>query len=259
MRKTHVVLRTFAFLIVLVGVQGASCFGAIVVSDSFGGSALDPAWSITFEDATGWSHSVGGGQLDVTDITGAPSQPSGGSIYGTVKLTQNFGPIGDFQLQFDMGWAGNLNAMQFVIANVVSSTGDVVAAGGYSDAWADSTGAKYARAGALEFSNGAGTLPQSGNASLTIERTGSNISVAWNGAQFLAGTDSTPITDVELTFGYYNFSGGSTFGTEVVSFVELDGSSSIAAVPEPASLAIWGGIGIVGLIAGRRKWSKKCG
>ncbi len=67
--------------------------------------------------------------------------------------------------------------------------------------------------------------------------------------------DTPGLIGKELIVFLNNFDVRPEVGTSYYDNVSL--SARPAAVPEPASLVIWGGIGIVGLIASRKKWRKQ--
>jgi hypothetical protein len=192
----------------------------VVVYDHFNDSVLDPAWSVGFHNATGWSYIESGTTLSVTDI--APT----GLGWSDVNLTQYVTPIGDFSLEFDFSWdsSNSARAMQDVLVQMYDDLGNKLVEAGYSDGWTESSGAQYAMIGGSVFNSGAGSMPLAGSAHVLVVRSGSAINVLWNGSQLLSGTGSTPVNRIDLVFGYCNFSdseGPSLFGSESVDLIEV--------------------------------------
>jgi hypothetical protein len=191
----------------------------VVVYDHFNDGVLDPAWSVGFNNATGWSYVESGSTLSVTDIS--PSGPE----WGAVNLTRQVTSIGDFSLIFDFSWGSDssVRAMQNILVQMYGDSG-MIAAAGYSDGWIDSSGEKFAMIGGNVFNSGVGSVPLAGSARVQIIRSGSAVTVLWNGTQLISGTDSTPVTRIDLVFSYRNVGdseGPGIFGSESVDLIEV--------------------------------------
>jgi hypothetical protein len=254
-------MRLLLAALALLAAFTSSAQAGIVFSDHFTSPSLDSAWTTTFSNATGWNYSVpsaSGTDLVVTDIFGVPPQLSGGN-YGIVSLARSFGPITDFQLQFDFAWdsGDTLRAMQYVEVSLYDANSILIVSSGYRDAWVASRGSTGATIGGTVLPFVADTMPLAGSASVSIERYGSAASVSWNGQQILSGSTATPVVSARLSFGFFNYPGegpfnpSSTFGSESVDLIRLSSPDVDAAVPEPASLAIWA-VGVFGLIGALR-------
>jgi hypothetical protein len=192
----------------------------VVVYDHFDDGVLDPAWSVTFDNATGWSYIESGSILSVTEI--APVGLGWSSVSPTMYIT----PIGDFSLNFDFSWdsSNSVRAMQNILVQLYDDLGNKLVAVGYSDGWIQASGAQYAMVGGSVFDSGPGSMPLAGSAHVQITRSGSAITVLWNGAQLFSGTGNTPVNRIELVFSYCNFSdseGPSLFGSESVDWIEV--------------------------------------
>lgn len=101
----------------------AGFFSSLAASDSlflepFNGRSLAPGWTVSFvENGAGWSYTVGGGALAVTDITPAVVPPSCASqawAWATVNLDHPIVIGGDFTCDAQVSWdsASSVNAMQ---------------------------------------------------------------------------------------------------------------------------------------------------
>lgn len=230
----------------------------VVVYDHFDNGVLDPAWSISLQDSTGWTYIESGTSLDVTDINPTVIYPDSNGTWAKVVLSQDFTPLTDFRVDCDFSWdSENSNkAMQSIYMELYDIYGNLLSQFGYVDAWVAHRGGSYASAGENNYSSDSDTLPYNGSASVDISRVGSNITVLWDGIEIVSGEADNPLSRVDVRFLYYAYDGPgghSFFGTESIDLVKIEGTP----VPLPCTLLLFGSglAGIIGL--GRKSLLKK--
>jgi hypothetical protein len=86
MNKGRVLL--LVVFIILYGVITLPARASSVVYDDFDDGILDSAWSITFQDSTGWVYTETGTKLNVTDIFPTVINSGGGGTWAKVMLSQ---------------------------------------------------------------------------------------------------------------------------------------------------------------------------
>jgi len=219
-----------------------------VISDHFDDGILDPAWSISITQATGWSYTEIGTNLNVTDIAATDSG------WACVNLKQEFAPLTDFKIDFGFSWdsEGSDNAMQNVHVQAYTQDGTMIAYAGYSDG-VFGDGAKFGKAGSAVIDEGPGyPMPGSGSAIININRTGSDIEILWDDALFLTGMGDDLIDRVDLVFSYRLCEEAgitSFFGSEAVDFINVEGTI----VPIPGAVML----GMLGLSVAGMKLRKR--
>ena len=229
----------------------------VVVYDHFDDGVLDPAWSISFQDSTGWTYIESGTGLDVTDINPTVINPDSSGTWARVVLSQDFTLLTDFRVGCDFSWdSENSNrAMQSIYMELYDIYGNPLSQFGSVDAWVADRGGSYASAGENNYWSG-NTLPYNGSASVDISRVGSNITVLWDEVELVSGEADNPLSRVDVRFSYYAYDGPggpSLFGTESIDLVKIEGTP----VPLPCTLLLFGSglAGIIGL--GRKSLLKK--
>ena len=226
-----IILTGLAIELLMFGAAGIAS-PVIVISDHFDDGTLDPAWSINFYQATGWSYTESGTTLNVTDI--AATEPG----WAFVSLKQDFTPLSDFNIDFWFSWdsEGSTRAMQNVLVQVYGQTDKIAA--GYSDGWIPNYGAKYGEIGSTSIDTGPDSLPGSGSALVNISRTGNVIDILWDGDLLLSGTSDDLVSRVALAFSYRVYDEGgitSFFGNEAIDFINVEGTI----VTTPLSGWVW--------------------
>jgi hypothetical protein len=224
----------------LVLLSGTAYSEYIPVFDHFDDGTLDPAWSITLEEATGWSYTEAGTELTVTDI-----DPFGG---GKVILSRAFSSLNDFYVDLDFSWGseGSNSAYQLIYLTLYDNSHNIIAFGGYQDPWNDSPGQKVLVIGAEShethgpsyqppsdyYLSGADSLPLAGSASINISRVDDNLQLFWDNTLLVSGVDSTPLGEIEIEFMRYAIN---YFGTESVDQIRV-ADAPATPVPEPSTL-----------------------
>jgi hypothetical protein len=227
--------------------------------DEFNDGSLDPAWTVSFESASGWDFTEAGTELKVRDITSTVANTTGGQTWSIVRLSRTGFSLGDFELDFDFGWdSRNLaSAMQQVMVGLYSADNDRIALAGYQDKWAGNLGGKYAAVVGDVFTTGVNSLPQAGTAQIDITRSGQAVSILWGGTEILTGSAAYNLDRVEIEFGFYNYpSAGTTFGNETVDRIALAGTlAGTSEVPIPPAAALLGSA-LVALVSLKRRRSQ---
>lgn len=231
-------IRNWFSLIVTV-VLFVSCPLSAAVYDHFNNGQLDPAWEVVFQNANGWSYMESGTTLSVYDI--APLNSS--ENYSDVFLRQDFSAPGDFEIKSGLLWDSESTYTTLQNLSVRAYSGDkIVAEGGYTDGWIAWNGGKFAKIEdpLYTYDSPEDTLPFSGSAEITLERTNGFVSVLWNDQVMLTGYSDSVVDKLEIQFEKDNYPGGN-FGVLSVDYV--------TAVPEPATLLLLG----LGAVLLRRK------
>lgn len=247
-------MMTYAALyVVLLAATQASL--AVGVQDDFNDGALDAAWSISLEDASGWSHAEAGTALVVTDIAATVVNHGSDGTWGRILLSRDFSSLADFEAKVKFAWESHdsLNAMQRLIVTLQDADDNPVARFGYHDAWVEYAGRAYAEvygeSGEIwRLESIRGSLPMAGSASIGSTRSGDSITVLWDGLPVVSGTNGLEIASVTVAFDYYAYNneqvGTSFFGTESLDLVEV--------IPEPATMSLLA-LGLGALAIRRRK------
>ena len=242
------VLAGLATGLLMFGVAGMAEAANTVITDHFDDGTLDPAWSINFTQATGWSYTESVTTLNVTDI--ATTQ----SGWASVNLTKQFAPLSDFNIDFGFSWdpEGSNEAMQNVLVQAYAQGGTKIAEAGYSDGWVANEGAKHGGIGGTIIDTGPDSVPGSGSALVNINRTVNAIEILWDGSLLLSGAGGDFLERVDLTFGYYVYDNDgitSLFGNEAVDFIKVEGTI----IPIPGAVVLGSiGVGLVGWLRRRR-------
>lgn len=249
-------------------VCGACAFCAIAeattitpVVDHFNDGTLSPAWSVGFDNSTGWTFAETGGSLTVNDIVPNVVNAGSGGTMARVMLSQTFTPLADFTASCAVSWdsEGSVNAMQGVGLMLYDGSGGNVAGVDYADAWVGYRGTRRWFLNGTAVHQGHSKLALSGTAGLGISRVGGDITISWDGVPLATGASLAPIERVDLVFWYYAYDnaiyGTSFFGSEAIDSVTITGS--VASVPEIDLAGIGSVLGLLGgglgLLERRRK------
>ena len=184
-------------------------------------------WRIEFIDVESWKFSLVDTTLIVREIIPLFMNEKGGGTWAIVKLTKDLLPVKDFNAIFQYGWevvSAENNAMQYVNLKLYNSEGEIVAGGGYTDAWDSYSGTQIFLLGDVKKIFGMGTAPYSGNSQLSLSRIKEHIEILSNDEEILSGENSDLITKVEIEFGFYpliNNEGISSFGNLSINKFKL--------------------------------------
>ena len=213
------------FNLIAAGVFFITCPVSAVVYDHFDDGLLDPAWEVTFDNATGWIYTESGTNLDVAAI--GETHP-GVDEWNSVFLKQDFFAPDNFEVKCALSWDSDeaYSAIQMLRVEVHSG-GAVVARGNYHDGWITKNGEKEAWIGSDHYASGEDTLPFAGSAEITVKREQDLISIMWGNDVLITGLDDSVIDEVAIKFMGSSLTGAS-FGLLSVDY--------ISAVPEPATI-----------------------
>jgi hypothetical protein len=152
-----------------------ACQASAGVFDHFNNGQLDPAWTVTLQNATGWSYTESGTELVVSDIDMVTGPPNG------VELTRNFLAPGNFEVKSRLSWDSlSLPSVIQTIDVRVYSGNALAVQGGYTDPMLYSAGRRYGRIEGLKYTYDGGYQPYSGTAEITLKRTDGFVSVLWD-------------------------------------------------------------------------------
>lgn len=195
---------------------------APLVQDDFDDGSLDPAWSVSFTQASGWTftESADPGQtlLEVVSLPGVPTFFEGGAC-----LEQTLPPTGEFDLTYSIAWDGT-GALYVNRVFLLDAAGAVVASIGALDAWVDDAlaGVYEIRLGNLLVQGGNGSVALAGSGSFRIVRDAAGGMTAFlDGAPLFANADSRAVHSLRVQLHRF---GGFTFHPLQVDLVDLQGS-----------------------------------
>lgn len=189
--------------------------GEPVLSDDFDSDTLDSGWSVELENLREWTREEGAARLGVASVEAAES---GAAL---IRFARRLPPAGDFRAQCRLGWEGESPlCIQSAGLQLVGPARETIAYAYYTDGWIAARGGRSARVGADEVSavyavTGGDTLPDRGEALVTIERRDGFVSIWWNGEEMLRGESDLPLAEVHLVVTHHqheNYHGRSTFG-----------------------------------------------
>ncbi len=243
--KKKILLLTLTLLIGIAGMVNA----AVIVHDDFDNSILEPSWDVSFENATGFTYSETGSGLTVSDILS-----SGENQWNRISLSQSFDAISDYNIDFGFSWVEEDNAMQNLFLKLYTNGGtELVTSVGFYDAWVATNG-KMSATVSTNGTNLPSNLGLEGSALVNLNRQQDTVSIMWNQIELLTAENADPIDKVAIVFDYYDYSGGSAFGSETVDLIHVEGDMNAAPVPEPATMVLLSS-GLLGM-AGISKFDK---
>jgi len=223
MRNVRETVCLMATVVVFVTCQA---YGGIY--DHFNNGQLDPAWNVSFQNASGWSYTESGTKLSIYDINTINSSQD----YSSVLLNQSFPATGNFEIKSGFSWDSEsmLSTMQNL--SIRAFSGDrIVMRAGYSDGWITHNAEIYAKIEETlyTYDSPRDTLPYVGSVDLTMKRTNGTISILWNDQVILTGSCDSAIDRLAIQFDKDNYP-GANFGVLSVDY--------ITAVPEPATMLL---------------------
>ena len=217
----------------------AACGGATpqcVIGDELDGSVLS-GWTESFDLANGWTFSVAGGELVVTDVDSSLACDRYGEDWSNAFISQTFAPADDFRLDVNASWdSGGASAIQAFRLRLIGSSVScaIVYQLHTTDLFVPFCAAG---GGAIRQLDG---MSGSGAGNFRFESCGGDLKVFYNGNLMLS-VPSEPVTGVQLGFGYYkvNDLGTDTTqpcvpGANVSTFGEVRVQSVIFESPPPA-------------------------
>ncbi|MCA9298495.1 MAG: hypothetical protein KDA28_05485 [Phycisphaerales bacterium] len=193
----------------------------VVLSDHFDDATLDPAWDVSFDNASGWSFFESGSALTVDGIDHVDL-----NAWARVRLDQPVGDLADVLARASISWNGNGDnaVMQYVSMQLRDADGSIASAF-YSDGWFDWRGSVGGCVLSFCDNTGFNTQPHVGTRLLEVERTGSDVVARVDGVTFAQGSTDRAVELVRIEFGFYPYAPGgnvlSGFGVESIDFIEV--------------------------------------
>lgn len=178
----------------------------IILSDHFDDGALDPAWQITFENASDWTYGEIGTNLVANDIEHVEDD-----VWARVYLTRPLPTqLDNFHVRAEVAWTSGTQeeVMHYVRIQLLDGEGESIANAYYWDAWVMHRGGLGGGIsdGSSWFS-GLNTQPHNGASVLELERCGDDVSVWIGGDLRVTGISSQPAAMVQIDFGFFSAHG----------------------------------------------------
>jgi hypothetical protein len=227
-------------------------------SDSFEGTALEPAWSApVLENALGVQWNVGGGAFNATGLTPASPLQCSPPDWSSAAFERTINTSGEFEVNAHVRWATSATAairdMQYLWIELLDQNGNSVAHVGYYDGWIGYSGGIDSKVGGTTSLPVAHTLPLAGGAQLTIRRVGSTVRTYWDGQLQASQSLFGQIAKARLRFAYYPYT--CSGNTAAYSGLSVDDFSlwlptttpTIISQPEPVVNVLCGAGVYVGL------------
>jgi PKD repeat protein len=219
------ILFIFVSGIALVLCVAWSAKATVVLEDDFDDAVLDPAWSVSFDNATDWNFSESGSDLIVSDVIPESMEPS----CAFVIMSRTFPAVTDFYANFDFSWDSESDnndpsiwGQQEIYVRFYDDAQSLIAYAGYKDYWLMESGEQVAYAGGKKFVSGPNSLPVNGSGSIYMVREGEKVDIYWDNMLLLSNTEIRPIAEINISFKYCSDPFGlSFFGTESVDLVRV--------------------------------------
>jgi hypothetical protein len=224
-------------LCVFLALQVLPANAAMIVDDHFEGSGIDSAWDITLgSNTSGWDYQVQDSLLKVNQLI-----PTSDRARTNVSLSQNFGPIGDFNAEFGFSWEGSsLDLAPYFGIYLYDSEQNRISGIATGDSRSRCLDFKTVAYGDSETQQG-GFLPLAGSGTASMVRENGVVSYYWDDILLASHNLLNQATTLELTFGFRYSSGLYEMGTASVDYVTLEGDPvDLSATPEPGTMMLLG-------------------
>jgi hypothetical protein len=166
--------------------------------DHFDDGALDPAWTVTLHQASGWTWTEaangGGTQLEVQAIDGVP-----GGTWGGAWLEQPVSPTYLLDARLVAGWKDSHGMAQCQL-DVLDEAGETIARVGYYDSWSPLVAGSWSAAVDDASAHGwSDHFSSAGTAEFRIDRSSTGlIRIYVNGGFVFSGLDHRAVTAIRL-------------------------------------------------------------
>jgi hypothetical protein len=251
MKKVHLHFLIVLALLCLLVWSNQAFAAKIEVYDHFDNGSLDPAWNVTWHNASSWTYTESGTNLTVTDIS--PADPTSNSPFW-VTLDQSFNPVDDFNIDFDFSWTQQDGyETEYLFLEGFGSDGKRLFSFGYHDPQYATTPTEnpWGRTFYTDTASaGWWGIEQygSGSSTFNVSRTDGFVTVFNEDQQIHAGVLEIPLASLSLYISRaYNpdWNPPSYMDSVSVDKIHLTGETvgaGPAATPEPGTLILFGSV-----------------
>jgi hypothetical protein len=181
--------------------------------DGFDGPALDPAWQLSTWNTASWS---GGFEAGAWHLQAIQAQQN--NTWCEVILGRDLPCRDGWLITAELGWAGStIQVMQQALLRLRDDGGEVLARGGFYDAWVGARGSFYACVGSNCQQQPLNQQPYVGQLTLQASLDQGQLSLVLDGTPYASGPLDSPIAHLELVFAHYEYPTSTLGGVSVTN------------------------------------------